>query len=139
MQGWQIALLVAGFFLMDFMVVGAIMHFAVQAVLEPLARDYPPLPAAPSAVRREFQSMERDRLNFGWCVHMTADECHLHIEPAWLLRACGGKPCSVPWTAMEVVKRGRWSCRVKVAGKAGGEYRMPAWVGELIEGDPPAA
>ncbi|HEX2838012.1 MAG TPA: hypothetical protein VHN77_07795 [Phycisphaerales bacterium] len=131
MTGWQVALLVAGLMSIDLIVVGAIMHYAVQVVFEPLTRTYPPRPPADTAHRREFQSIDRDRMNFGWCVHIAADDTHLHMFPAWLPRICKAQPSSIPWDAIAITKRGRWTWRIAI--KDAGEYGVPRWIGELAE------
>ncbi len=135
MKGWHVALMVAGIFVVDFAVVGAVMHFAVQSVLEPLSRAFPAKPVGTAALRKQFQSMSKDGMNFGMCIHLTADAECLHIEPARLLRACGAKPSSVPWGAISVVKKGRCAWKVKIEGGGKGEYGVPGWVGELVEGE----
>lgn len=135
MKWWHIVLMVGGMCVIDFVVVGAVLHFAVQSVLEPLSRAFPARPKETDAVRRQFQSMSMDAMNFGMCVHMTADAEHLHLEPAWLLRASGAKPSSVPWGAIAVVKKGRLGWKVKIEGGGKGEYGVPGWVGELVGRD----
>ncbi|QOI99999.1 MAG: hypothetical protein HRU70_05665 [Phycisphaeraceae bacterium] len=89
-----------------------------------LADKFPPREILPGAVRREFQSFSFDMFNFGLCVHAEADESHLHLSPAKLMRVFGCGRMSIPWSAMTPVKPGRV--------RAGGVLiRGPRWCLDL--------
>lgn len=134
MKTWHVVMIVGLFLSVDAVVVGALLHFAVQSALSPLSTMYPALPLGPGAVRRNFQGIARNHMNMGWSVHLAADETHLHVLPAAIFRMCGAKASSVPWDAIQVTSQRRWTCRLKIAGAGNDEYVFPAWVGNLATG-----
>lgn len=96
MQTWQIVLMVVVFVMLDIVVIGAIFAMAVKPV-RALADRYPPVPPAPDAVMRRFQTFRFGMMNMGGCIHAAADEKHLHLLPARLARWFGVRPMSIPW------------------------------------------
>ena len=46
-------------------------------------------------------------MNFTFCMHVAADETHLHLTPVRVLRWVGAGPISVPWDAITVQKTSR--------------------------------
>jgi hypothetical protein len=85
----------------------AIIHFGWA----PIPRRYPEQAPGAGAVRRACQSFRVDLLNFGFSIHVTVDETHLHLQPARFLRWVGGRTASIPWDEITITKRsrnGRW-------------------------------
>jgi hypothetical protein len=121
--GWQIALIVGLFVAIDLAVIGTVFSM-VGATLRPLVSAFPPVPPAPDAVRRRFQSFRFDMLNFGGCIHVAADERCLHLFPSWLARRFGMRDMSVPWSELQRTGgKGKW-VEVKLRGVT---IRGPAW------------
>lgn len=102
MTSAQITMLVLIFVTVDAIVLYAIIS-ACASSLGDLARDYPMNERA-TGPWREFQSMSVDMLNFGFCVHICADQDYVHIAPTAVLRRLGAKPMSIPRAAMREVK-----------------------------------
>ncbi len=127
MPTWGIVALVAGIVLFDLVVV-------VPAVLRlgwsSLSSTYGPAPVRDDAVRKNFQTIAIGVFNFGGCVHIAADEDHLHILPTWVLRVVGCSAASIPWSDLAVTRaRGRlWraTCRA-------GQLHAPRWCLQLAE------
>ncbi len=106
----------------------AVVHFGWA----PIHDKFPAHEPGAEAVRRPFQSFRVGILNLGFSIHATADERHLHLEPAAYLRRLGARAVSVPWEAIHVEKRsrsGRW-VTVKVDKWT---ITGPAWCLELAE------
>jgi hypothetical protein len=96
-----------------------------------IARKFPAVDPTPDAVTRRFQSMKVGVMNFGFAIHVSVDEAHLHLTPIRPLRWFGARPASVPWERMTVTRRhfsGRY-LTVKI-----GTHSMvgPAWCLELV-------
>lgn len=70
-------------------------------------------------------------MNFGFCINVSVDEHHLHLEPIRPLRWCGARRASIPWEAITVQKPGRlWS-----TARAGPlTIKAPPWSLELAGG-----
>lgn len=119
---------------MDLTVVWVLLASFRSGHWEPLERAFPAVEVLPGAVRRDFQSFSFGLNNLGYCVHVAADERHLHLMPARLLRWVGCGPMSLPWEAIESVKAGGERWRTVRVGKQ--EFRGPAWCLELA--GPPA-
>lgn len=69
----------------------------------PIARRFPPQPQSPDAVVKPCQSFALStfrRMNN--CVHIAADDAHLHLIPFAPLRWTGARVISVPWSAMRL-------------------------------------
>jgi hypothetical protein len=106
----------------------AIVHFGWA----PIAEKFPARAPAAEAVTRRFQSFRIGFLNLGFSIHVTADEHHLHLEPAAYLRLAKARTVSVPWEAINVEKRsrsGRWITVTIDKWKIMG----PAWCLQLAE------
>jgi len=104
---WLIAGIVVFAVLEPILILWAIVHFAWA----PIHKKFPAHEPGAGAVRRGFQSFKVGILNLGFSIHATADEHHLHLEPAAYLRCFGAHTVSIPWDAMTVKKRsrrGRW-------------------------------
>jgi hypothetical protein len=100
----------------------------------PMARRWPARTPAPGSVRHNFQSYRLGLLNLGYCVHTAVDEAYLHLIPAKAIRWLGGQPMSVPWSAIELKKRGR-NARHIAARIDGITLQGPAWALELADPD----
>ena len=59
------------------------------------------------ADERRFQSFRLGVLHLGFCIHVAADEGHLHLQPAALLRFFEAPTASIPWSSIEIQKRSR--------------------------------
>jgi len=123
MTVWQGLLLAAGIAAIDLMVLGAVAAMCAAAVA-PLARAYPPVEPSREAVVRRFQSFKFDLLSYGGCVHVAADEAHLHLRPARIARWFGLRPMSIPWAAV-TLERVKGKGAVARIGKT--VVRGPAW------------
>jgi hypothetical protein len=98
----------------------------------PLMMKYPAQRPTANAVTRNFQSYRFGHLNFGFSMHTTVDERHLHLTPARFLRWFGAGPISVPWESITDVRPariGRYATarfdRMRVVG--------PRWCLQLAE------
>jgi hypothetical protein len=103
----------------------------------PIARRWPARSPASTAVRRNFQSYRLGLLNLGYCIHTAVDENYLHLIPARAIRWLGGRPMSVPWSAISLKKRRR-NARHLAARIDGITLRGPAWALELADPEPEA-
>ena len=96
----------------------------------PLPRDFPATEPGDDAVWRRYQSFRLGLMNLGYCIHVAADEQYLHLVPIKPLRACGGRPASIPWDAIRIEKRsrhGKW-----ITARVGTHtLRGPSWCLEL--------
>ena len=83
---------------------------------------------ARDAVRRGFQTLSVNRLNFGLCINIAVDEQHLHLQPAKAFGWLGARPASIPWDAIEIQKPGsRW-----ITARCGPHrIKGPAWCMKL--------
>jgi hypothetical protein len=89
----------------------AILWAIVRFGWAPIHKRFPAREPGADAVRRPFQSFRVGVMNLGFSIHATADEHHLHLEPAAYLRRFGARPVSIPWEEISVEKRsrsGRW-------------------------------
>jgi hypothetical protein len=115
-MGGHTAILVAAIVLFDCLVAALVGWGMVHLGWRPWAREYPPHPPAPDAVRRRFQSFRVGMMNLGGAIHVAVDEDHLHLTPVRVLRWIGMSPISVPWGSITIRRRrGRW-----VMASAGG-------------------
>ncbi len=130
-MNWQIA--IGLFVVFDLLVLTPGIIWAVVRVgWSPWMRVYPPLEPSPDAVRRNFQSFRFGLLNFGLSIHVAADDEHLHLIPAKLLRWCSARPISIPWDRIQVEKRS--SRRTMIQARVDGKQLMgPAWCLELAD------
>ncbi|MDY7107627.1 MAG: hypothetical protein SYC29_03230 [Planctomycetota bacterium] len=130
----RITLLLIGFLIFDLLLAWFLIWAIMRAGWRPLTMRYPPVDPAPDAVRRTFQSFRLGAINLGYCVHVAADEHHLHLMPARIIRWCGAEAMSVPWSAIEPGKRligGKWMT-VSIDGRA---LAGPAWCLALADPD----
>ena len=120
------------FVIVDVLVAFSLIAASLQLLWNPLHLAYPPRTPAEDAVRKRLQSFRIGLLNLSYCIHTTVDENHLHLTPATLVGWLGAKPTSIPWDAIEVLKRSRLgqSMIVRV-----GKRRIagPAWCLGLAE------
>jgi hypothetical protein len=117
---WAIVLFVA----FDLFVCVAVIWGMVHACWRDIAKNFPAQAPSQDGVERRFQSFKFGICNFGACVHVVADEKYLHLTPVRWVQRLGAKPMSVPWSSMEIVKRGtKWS-KVRLQGQTVGG---PAW------------
>lgn len=111
MPAWAVAAIVVPCFIgLDLLIVSALM----RAGWSELTQDFPASPPAPGAVRRNLQSFKAGMYNFGFCVHVAVDEDYLHLLPARLVRWFGGRPASIPWGSIILLKPGRRQTKVKI-------------------------
>jgi hypothetical protein len=120
----------------DLLLNGLLVWGLVRAGWGPLTRAYPPREAMEGAVTRTFQSFRVRWLNLGLCIHVTADEHHLHLVPARFLRWFGAGPVSVPWRAITVTHRTPRRATVAATFDAL-PVRGPAWCLDLADGGAP--
>lgn len=131
-----VILIIIGAVLMDGLIIGSLLWGFSSMIWGPLARRFPPREPAPDAVGRRFQSFSIGMFNLGCCIHVMVDETHLHLTPVKPFRLCGTGPISVPWDAIQIVKRPAW--RRLVIAKIGDQtIAGPAWCLELAEPPPP--
>lgn len=117
----------------DLVVVPLLVWAMVNAQWTPLVARYPARPISPDAVRRDFQSYRIGLLNLGGMLHTAVDDAHLHLLPAAFGRLCRMRPVSVPWEAIEPVRR-RGNRHAEV--KFGTETVVgPSWALGLAFGD----
>ncbi|MEE8155745.1 MAG: hypothetical protein V3T53_12400 [Phycisphaerales bacterium] len=114
------------FVIIDILVAFSLIAASLKLLWNPLHLAYPPRTPADDAVRKQLQSFRIGLLNLSYCIHTAVDEDYLHLTPATLVGWLGAKPTSIPWDAIEVLKRSRFgqSTIVRV-----GKRRLagPAW------------
>ncbi len=120
------------FVIIDILVAFSLIAGSLKLLWNPLHLAYPPRTPADDAVCKQLQSFRIGLLNLSYCIHTAVDENHLHLTPATLVGWLGAKPTSIPWDAIEVLKRSRFgqSMIVRV-----GKRRIagPAWCLGLAE------
>lgn len=128
--GATIALVVTIVVVVDLFIFVVLVPMIVRSYYGPIPAAHPPAEPEPGAVRRNFQSFSFGILNLGMCVHVLADERHLHLRPSLVARLLRVRPASVPWDAIELEPPGRLG-RHRNARIAGQHVRGPAWCLEL--------
>ncbi len=125
-------LIVVLFGIVDLLIAFSLIAGSLKLLWNPLHLAYPPRTPADDAVRKNLQSFRIGLLNLSYCIHTAVDENHLHLTPATLIRWLGGKPTSIPWNAIEVLKRSRFgrSMIVRVGTR---RITGPAWCLDLAE------
>ncbi|MBL8764734.1 MAG: hypothetical protein JNM07_10745 [Phycisphaerae bacterium] len=99
-----------------------------------LARAFPAREPARDAVRRNFQTVSLNSMNFGGCVHLAVDPTFLHIIPTRFVRVLGGSTgISIPWESI-VVSGGDEQRKMRRAQVGSKTLRAPAWCLELADG-----
>ncbi len=116
----------------DLFIIGALFANLRASMWGPLAAAFPPQPPARDAVRKEFQSISVGLFNLGFCVHLTVDEDHLHIDPTAFLRWFRLTKMSIPWNAVRVTKRSRSGRRAAIRVR-NVDMQGPAWAFGLAE------
>lgn len=120
----------AFFFVMDAAIVVLILRVTAHS-WNSIAGKYPATEPAPDAVRRDFQSFRIGAINLGYSVHVIADETHLHLRPARILRLLGGRPSSIPWEEIVPLERAALGGRfARIAGKT---ITGPRWCIDLAD------
>ncbi len=78
--------------------------FVINLILwRPIARRFPAQPQKPDAVVKLCQSFALSTLRrMNNCVHIAADDAHLHLIPFAPLRWTGASVISIPWSAMRL-------------------------------------
>lgn len=123
-------LLIVGFIVVfDALLVFVILPMWIGGLWRPLASRFPPVPPSPGAVRRNFQTFSVDLINLGFCIHVAADETHLHMFPAFVARFFRITPVSIPWDEMRPGSMGR----MKVGANS---IYMPRWCRDLAAREP---
>ncbi|MCP3904818.1 MAG: hypothetical protein GY715_14415 [Planctomycetes bacterium] len=118
MNAWLVVAIVVGVCLMDGVILVALLSGLKKTAFGPLSERYPALPPGEDAVTRRFQSFRIGMYSLGFSIHVTADETHLHLNPAGFWRRLGAGPSSIPWSQIEVVRRsrrGNWTT-VRIGG-----------------------
>ncbi len=92
----KLTLLITGIIIFDAALAATIIWTVLRLIWRPMERNWPAIEPAPDAVRRNFQSFRFGASNFGGCIHVAADESHLHLIPARFLQWFGIGPISVP-------------------------------------------
>lgn len=128
MPGWLIGLLVVGGIIIEFGVVMLVLRAVLRSSLGKLAERFPVEEPAPGAVRREFQSFRIGAISAGYSMHVVVDERCLHLIPAAILRWCGARACSVPWSEVQVLRRFGAYRKAKVGGL---DLYGPGWCLDL--------
>lgn len=128
----NITIAVVIFVVMDLIIIGTVFNLAAGSA-RAIGEKFPAKPVRPDAVRREFQSVSVGMGNWGGSYHLSVDEQHLHMEPAWLMRKLGVRMASVPWadvrrTKSALPRRGRGEATI-----AGETVRLPVWALELAQ------
>ncbi len=119
----QVAIMVAIFACVDAVVLYAVASMCASAWND-LASTYP-INEYAIGPWREFQSMAIDMMNFGFCVHVYADDQYVHLAPTKFLRLMRAKPLSIPRAEMRDIKPGRFgSAKVKLGTKT---LVLPKW------------
>ena len=101
--------------LLDLAIMWAILMF-VRVKWHRLADAFPAVGIRPGSVSKRYQSIRLDALSLGWCVHISADDQHLHLVPSVVMRPASRRTLSIPWHAIEHLASGRWSSRVRING-----------------------
>lgn len=121
--------------LVDGFIFAALIAHLRQSHWKPLENAYPARAPASDAVVRSFQSVRVGLFNLGWCMHLAADEDHMHMTPAAVLRAIGLRPISIPWDEVAVKnasRSGSWvTLRIRNIDVQG-----PGWCFGLAERQP---
>ena len=91
----------------DALVTVVVLWAVVRFGWKPFAQRFPPRSTDPDAVERRFQSFRLGFLSFSFCIHVAADQGHLHLQPAALLRFFGAPTASIPWSSIEIQKHSR--------------------------------
>src|SRR5213078_495240 len=108
-----------------------VVRMLISAGWNTVARGRRAEPVGEGAVRRRYQSFSFGIFNFGWSVHVAADERYLHLTPAGFMRWAGAKPVSIPWDEVRLAEkqpRRRSLARAKI-GKT--TVVGPRWALEL--------
>ncbi len=116
----------------DALVTVVVLWAVVRFGWKPFAQRFPPRSADPDAVGRRFQSFRLGVLSFAFCIHVAADQRHLHLQPAKILRFFGAPTASVPWSSIQIQKHsrtGRW-ITAKINERT---FLGPAWCLGLAE------
>ena len=118
------------FVIADLLIVVGILFASLRIAWAPLSAAHPFQPPAIDAVHKRFQSFRVGVLNLGYCVHVAVDDGYLHLIPATLLCWLGARPTSIPWDAIQVLKRSRLGKSMIVqVGKR--RIAGPTWCMEL--------
>jgi hypothetical protein len=125
--------IIAIFLAVDVVVFLAVRQW-VKTTFTELAAAFPPVEPRSDAVRKRYQSISIDSLNFGWSFVVAVDEGHAHFLPMGLARLVGARTFSMPWSAMSLSgkRRGRWFQKARI-GKW--DLTGPAWALKLAEGE----
>lgn len=127
MNGWAILGIIIA---VDAVLIPSLLYGMISGYWQPIYKKHPATEPLPGAVARNFQSIRIELFNLGYCVHLTIDEQHLHIAPAWLLRVVGARTISLPWEAMQIKKLGKRWGTVKIGST---QITGPAWAFELAK------
>lgn len=129
-MNWHPLLIIIPIFLILDGVIVWVVFSGLRGQWRSLSARFPARATQGVSVRREFQSVKFGLYNLGCCVHLTADEACLHIEPGGFIRfvTAGGGTLSIPWEACEVISRGRRVSEVRIARE---RVMLPTWACDL--------
>ncbi len=132
MSAWLVITIIVGVVIFDIVLVVGL----VRAGWGDLPSKFPAVPAAENGVTKNFQSFRIGLFNFGFAIHVTVDEQHLHLAPAKVLRWLGARPASIPWDRIALEKAGRRWSTVKIAS-----HRIwgPSWCLDLAGEEAPTS
>ena len=123
-------IVIAAVVILDLLIVPLIVRAAIRGGWKKIHDTHPGVDIAPGTVRKDFQSFKIGMMNLGMSIHVACDDTHLHMLPCLFLRLCTAKPISVPWDAIEIKKRGKWSTHTKIAGA---DVWGPNWCFDLVD------
>ncbi len=131
-----LVVLIVVFFIMEPIV---LIWAIVRVGWSQLAGAFPQREVEDDAIVRRNQSFRVGLMIFGFCIHVAADQRHLHLEPAALLQWLGAQPASIPWEAItphKRLRRGRIKARIEPgttrrSGPRIGGLVGPSWCMEL--------
>ncbi|KAA0217210.1 MAG: hypothetical protein DYG94_01780 [Leptolyngbya sp. PLA3] len=132
MPGWLIGLLVVGGIVLEFGVIVLVLRGLMRSSLGRLSDQFPFTEPEAGAVRRNFQSFSIGLVNAGYSIHVAVDDHSLHLMPAAILRWCGVRACSVPWSEVRVLKRVGSYRKARIGGV---NLYGPGWCLDLASPD----
>ncbi len=132
MPGWMIGLIVLGGVVLEVGFVVLIVRAVLRSSLGGLADRFPFTEPEPGAVRRDFQSFRFGVVSAGYSMHVAVDDRYLHLMPAAVMRWCGVRAMSVPWSEIRLLRRSGSYRYAKVGGM---RFNGPGWCLDLAAPD----
>lgn len=116
MPGWMIGLIVVAGIVVEFVVIFVVLRAVLRSSVGRLGERFPFVEPEAGAVRRNFQSFRIGLVSAGYSMHVAVDDRYLHLMPAAIMRWCGARACSVPWSEVQVLRRMGSYRKAKVGG-----------------------